>query len=74
MATKRRKPKAVKRRKPEAIRKTDQIRVLVSPDEKTRLADAAFSQGQAVGAWLRLVGLQEAARLRRVGDVLPRPS
>jgi hypothetical protein len=57
----------IKRRKPKAARKTDQIRVLVSPAEKQRLADAAFSQGQAVGAWLRLVGLQEAARLRRAG-------
>jgi hypothetical protein len=62
----------IKRRKPKAIRKTDQIRVLVSPAEKQRLADAAFSQGQAVGAWLRMVGLQEVARLQRAG-MLPRP-
>ncbi len=55
----------IKRRKPKAARKEDQIRVLVSHAEKQRLIDAAALSGQGVATWLRAIGLQEAARLRR---------
>jgi hypothetical protein len=62
---------AIKRRKARAVRKTEQIRVLVSAAEKNRLIDGAFSQGLSAGAWLRLIGLNEAARLRKAGVVFP---
>lgn len=53
----------MKRRKPKAERKEEQIRVLVTPDQKRRLADAAKKSGQGVATWLRAVGLQEAAEV-----------
>lgn len=72
MAKTQRAAKTVKRRKPKAIRKTEQIRVLVSADEKRRLINGAFSQGLDAGAWLRVIGLREATRLEKAGEVIPR--
>lgn len=62
----------IKRRKPAAARKEDRIAVQVSAAEKERLIAAATAHGQAVGSWLRMLGLAEAARLQRTG-VLPDP-
>lgn len=53
----------MKRRKPKAQRKEDQIRVLVTPDQKRRLLAAATQSGQGVATWLRAIGLREAAKL-----------
>jgi hypothetical protein len=52
-----------KRRKPAALRKEDQIRVLVSIDEKRRIERAAQKAGLGVASWLRSVGLREAAKM-----------
>jgi hypothetical protein len=52
-----------KRRKPAALRKEDQIRVLVTMDEKERIERAAQKMGLAAASWLRSVGLREAAKL-----------
>jgi hypothetical protein len=54
---------AKKRRKPAALRKEDQIRVLVSGEEKARIERAAQKMGLAAASWLRSVGLGEAAKL-----------
>jgi uncharacterized protein (DUF1778 family) len=51
----------MKRRKPKAERKEKQIRVLVTPAQKTRLREAAAASGQGLATWLRAVGLREAA-------------
>ena len=53
----------MKRRKPKSERKEDQIRVLVTPEQKQRLLKAAGESGQGVATWLRAVGLREAAKL-----------
>ena len=53
----------MKRRKPKAERKEDQIRVLVTPEQKQRMVAAATEAGQGVATWLRAVGLREAARV-----------
>ncbi len=53
----------MKRRKPKAQRKKDQIRVLVTPDQKRRLLEAATESGQGLATWLRAVGLREAGKL-----------
>lgn len=45
------------------MRKEDQIRVLVSASEKEQLGQAAARAGLPVATWLRMIGLQEAARL-----------
>jgi hypothetical protein len=52
-----------KRRKPAALRKEDQIRVLVTGDEKARIERAARPTGLAAASWLRSIGLREAAKL-----------
>jgi mobilization protein NikA len=52
-----------KRRKHAALRKEDQIRVLVTTDEKARIERAAQKMGLAAASWLRSVGLREAAKL-----------
>jgi hypothetical protein len=52
-----------KRRKPAALRKEDQIRVLVSAEEKRRIEQAANKAGLGAASWLRFVGLREAAKL-----------
>jgi hypothetical protein len=51
-----------KRRKPAAQRKEDQIRVLVTGDEKARIERAARKSGLAAASWLRSLGLREAAK------------
>jgi uncharacterized protein (DUF1778 family) len=53
----------MRRRKQKAERKEEQIRVLVTPDQKRRLLHAATQSGQGVATWLRAVGLREAAKL-----------
>ena len=53
----------MKRRKLKAERKEDQIRVLVTPEQKRRLMDAAAQSGQGVATWLRAAGLREAAKV-----------
>ena len=53
----------MKRRKPKAERKEEQIRVLVTPAQKSRLQEAAAESGQGLATWLRAVGLREAARV-----------
>ena len=53
----------MKRRKPKAERKEDQVRVLVTPEQKQRLMAAASQSGQGLATWLRAVGLKEAAKV-----------
>jgi hypothetical protein len=60
-STRRRIPEGKRRKRPED-RKEDQIRVLMTAEEKTRLERAAKGVGLAVASWLRSVGLREAAK------------
>lgn len=55
----------MERRKPRAKRKEDVLRFRVSAAEKKAITAAAERQGLAVSAWLRLLALREAERLRR---------
>jgi uncharacterized protein (DUF1778 family) len=51
----------MKRRKPKGSRKEELIRIRVTSEQKTTLVDAATKKGLDVSAWLRSLGLQEAA-------------
>ncbi len=54
----------MRRRKPKAERKEQQVRVLLTEDQKRELSVAAKRTGQGLATWLRVVGLREAARER----------
>jgi len=53
-----------KARKPKRLRKSDQIRVLVSGEDKQTLIDAAERAHLPVATWLRVLGLREAAKTK----------
>ena len=52
----------MKRRKPKAQRKEASIRVRVTDEQKRILTERATREGLEVSAWLRAVGLREAAQ------------
>jgi hypothetical protein len=52
----------MKRRKPLAQRKEDTIRIRVTTEQKRTLIDRAQRDGLEVSAWLRSLGLREAAQ------------
>jgi uncharacterized protein (DUF1778 family) len=52
----------MKRRKPRALRKEESIRVRVTEEQKRLLVARAERAGLDVSAWLRTVGLREAAQ------------
>ena len=53
----------MKRRKPKAEWKEEQVRVLVTPEQKRRLVAAATKSGQGVATWLRAAALREAGKV-----------
>jgi hypothetical protein len=50
-------------RKPKAQRKEQSIRVRVTEEQKRMLAERAGRDGLEVSAWLRSLGLREAAQV-----------
>jgi uncharacterized protein (DUF1778 family) len=52
----------MKRRKPKAESKNEVIQLRVSPEQKQTLMQAAKAAGLELSAWLRSLGLREAAR------------
>ncbi len=52
----------MKRRKPRGLRKDDMIRIRVTAEQKRVMTEAAERTGLDVSAWLRVLGLREAAR------------
>jgi uncharacterized protein (DUF1778 family) len=53
----------VAQRKPRAARKDSEVRIRVTAAQKKILVAAAQQTGLDVSAWLRSVGLREAAQL-----------
>jgi uncharacterized protein (DUF1778 family) len=47
-------------RKPKALKKTEMLRIRVTPEQKRVLTEAAERTGLDVSAWLRVLGLREA--------------
>jgi uncharacterized protein (DUF1778 family) len=61
----------MKRRKPKAERKDEVIRLRVSPDQKRTMMQAAQAAGLELSAWLRSLGLREAARTASSPSLVP---
>jgi hypothetical protein len=54
--------KAGRKARPARLRKVEQVRVLVTANEKRALEAAAERAGLPVATWLRTVGLREAQK------------
>jgi hypothetical protein len=55
---------AARREKPPETKKTEAIKVMVSPAEEQLLKDAAEARGLNLSAWVRMILLEEAKRPR----------